>query len=85
MAEYPAELITAVGVEAFFVILAKEIQEVLYIFFVNKGAVVFCPKELAEVEGFLVLHILAHQRTEVVGIDVDGWQRGVGVGIAHVR
>ena len=50
----------------------------------NKASTFRCSEKLAEVERLFVLHIVAHQRAEVVSVDIDGGQRLIGVAIAHV-
>ena len=50
----------------------------------DETVVVACAEELAEVKGFFILHIVAHERPKVVGVDVDGRQRFVGVQLARV-
>ncbi len=85
MAEDLTELVARIGIETVLVVLAKQVEEVVYIVVMNKRAVIVGTKELAEVESLLVVGIGIHQPAEVVSIDVDLWQTGIRVRVAHVQ
>ena len=83
VAEHLAELVVGVGVEI--ALLAHQAEETVNVAVVAEGAVVACAEELTEVECLLVVAVFrAEKRSEIVGVDVDGWQRLVGVRVAHV-
>ena len=51
---------------------------------VHKATVTLRAEELAEVEGLLLIAILAHQTAEIVGVDMQCRQGGVRIGIAKM-
>ena len=61
MSEDSTEGIVTIGIEAVFILLAKQREETVYVLVMNKGIVILGAEELAEVECFLVPHILTHQ------------------------
>ena len=84
MAKDTAILVIAVWIKAVFVILAEKREEVIYIFFVDERLIFTCTEELSEVKCLFIICIVAHQRSEVVGIDIDGRQGFIRIGVAHV-
>ena len=63
MAEYTSEFVVAIWIKAILIVFAKQIKELIYVFIVNKGAIVFGSEKLSEVEGLFVFNIVVHQIT----------------------
>ena len=58
------------GIHTLFICLGEQIEEVFNVGAVDKLAAVVGAEELAEVEGDVFVGELAHQTSEVVGVDV---------------
>ena len=84
MTEDPAEGVTTIGIETVLIVLTEQVEETVHIFLVYQRIILFRAEELTEVESLLIFHVITHQRSEVIGIDIDDRQRFVWVGVAHM-
>ena len=85
MTKYTTIPVVGIRIKTFLVLLAQQRQKIINIIFVNECPVILCTEELSKVESLFIFGIIIHQRSEVVGVDIDGRKRSIRIRVAHVQ
>ena len=84
MAENIAVFFVGERITAFLVLFGKQVEKSGNVTFMDKTAVLVHTEKLAEIESHVLIDKLFQQTSEVVGVDVHGWQCRIRVGVAEV-